>query len=61
MADLKKLASLLVEAVNEADDLSDEAPTTVQAVELRSIRDDLDSTLRRVQRMVEHERGEERF
>jgi hypothetical protein len=61
MADIKKLANLLVDAVNKADDLAVAATLEVHVVELTSIRDQLDFVLRRVQRMVEHERGEERF
>jgi hypothetical protein len=48
---MEKLESLLVDAVNEADNLAGETEVLIHRVRLRNIRDELDNVLGRVQRM----------
>jgi hypothetical protein len=58
MATIDKLASLLVDAVNEADELANETGVILHRVQLRLIRNDLDNVLRRVQRTQEEAKRE---
>lgn len=48
---MDKLESLLVDAVNEADNLADATEVLIHSVRLKRIRDELDIVLRRVQTM----------